>query len=84
MEDESWTGVSYAFICPNCQQSQKQFFTFHDIGYDMEKARLQAVGPGIRCSACKYTISPSQDADLDLVVAPLDRLQKLGYPNPLQ
>lgn len=84
MEDESWTGVIYAFTCPHCQKHQEQHFTIHEVGYDMEKARLQVLSSGIRCNECKHPISGSQSATLDLVVTSLEHLQKLGYPNPLQ
>ena len=73
---------------PRAKRSKRKeiesHFTFESIGYDLDKAREKVMNIGIRCKECKQPINWSQNANLDLVVASLDHLVKLGYQNPLQ
>lgn len=82
MEDESWTGVTILYRCPNCDKDGLQRFVIHDIGYDMDKARRAAWKDRSPCTGCSTLLPENLDMSIDVVATSLERLRKLGYPTP--
>jgi hypothetical protein len=82
-EDESWTGVTIAYLCPNCGARGDQLFLVSGVGWDLEKANHAAWPERAPCIQCKQLLPSDSHTGIDVVVAPLDRLRKLGFPSPL-
>jgi hypothetical protein len=82
-EESSWTGVTLAYLCPYCGARGDQLFLVSGIGWDMKRARLAAWPEMAPCIQCKQALPPDSHTGIDLVVAPLDQLRKLGFPSPL-
>jgi len=79
MEEESWTGVKIAYVCPQCQMYGRQFFAIEAVGWDMEKAGAAAWKQRSSCRSCNEPLPNNLDIQLDIVVAFLDQLQRAGY-----
>jgi hypothetical protein len=80
-EDQCWTGVILAYVCPTCQKPDRQLFVFQDGTYD-KSVLNKAVAHMKPCTKCNSPLPKDLLLETDRVVATLEQLRKSGYPTP--
>ena len=81
-EDETWTGVKTAYVCPHCGEHGMQVFVIDGVGWDTAKARAAAWKERSPCRSCKQPLPDRLDIGIDICAASLEQLRKAGYPTP--
>jgi len=81
-EDESWSGVTLAYICPNCGKHGRQLFVIDGVGFDEKKAHPAAWKQRTPCKSCNEALPDGLHIEIDILATSLERLRKLGYPTP--
>jgi len=81
-EDETWTGVTLQYVCPNCGKQGQQVFVIDGVGWDEKKAAPAAWKERSPCKSCNEPLPDRLNIGVDICAGSLEQLRKAGYPTP--
>jgi hypothetical protein len=80
-QEQCWTGVILAYVCPACHKPDRQQFVFEGGTYGIEPVN-KAAAHMTACRKCGAPLPKNLSLETDTVVATLEQLRKAGYPTP--
>ncbi len=80
--DGFWFGVTYTFVCPNCQKMNVEKAGINSATDDPDKLNQKINQQLLSCQRCKTVLPNGTQVAVDVAPGTNESLRKQGFPLP--